>query len=95
MRFREMMLRKNGIPKGIRTPVAGMKTRSPRPLDDRDASRRQQVYTETLLSQTSFNNFFKKLFRGLFEQVFIDLFKALNHALCTEKFRHQLTPGIT
>ena len=26
--------RKNGDPKGTRTPVAGMKTRCPRPLDD-------------------------------------------------------------
>ena len=26
--------RRNGNPKGIRTPVAGMKTRCPRPLDD-------------------------------------------------------------
>ena len=25
---------KNGSPKGIRTPVAGLRTRSPRPLDD-------------------------------------------------------------
>ena len=30
---------KNGIPMGIRTPVAGMRTLCPRPLDDGDASR--------------------------------------------------------
>ncbi len=29
--------KKNGIPTGIRTPVGGMRTRCPRPLDDRDA----------------------------------------------------------
>ena len=28
--------KENGVPKGSRTPVAGMKTRSPRPLDDGD-----------------------------------------------------------
>ena len=28
------MEKKNGDPKGTRTPVAGMKTRCPRPLDD-------------------------------------------------------------
>ena len=29
-------LRKNGIPKGIRTPVTAVKGRCPRPLDDGD-----------------------------------------------------------
>jgi hypothetical protein len=29
-------VRKNGIPKGIRTPVTAVKGRCPRPLDDGD-----------------------------------------------------------
>ncbi len=33
----------NGVPKGIRTPVAGVKGRSPRPLDDGDNKRARIV----------------------------------------------------
>ena len=31
-----LMVKKSGIPKGIRTPVTAVKGRCPRPLDDRD-----------------------------------------------------------
>ena len=37
--YSRLMHFKNGIPKGIRTPVTAVKGRCPRPLDDGDVSR--------------------------------------------------------
>ena len=35
---------RNGVPKGIRTPVAAVKGRCPRPLDDGDKQQWREVY---------------------------------------------------
>lgn len=34
--FREAIVRTDGVPKGVRTPVAAVRGRSPGPLDDGD-----------------------------------------------------------
>jgi hypothetical protein len=36
--------RKDGVPKGVRTPVAAVKGRSPRPLDDGDTGLSSYVF---------------------------------------------------
>ena len=42
-------LKKDGIPKGIRTPVTAVKGRCPRPLDDGDIAKRAAHFTMLLL----------------------------------------------
>ncbi|CAI8874734.1 protein of unknown function [Methylocaldum szegediense] len=38
---------KHGVPKGVRTPVAAVRGRSPRPLDDGDVGEELIHYRET------------------------------------------------
>ncbi len=45
--------RKDGVPKGIRTPVAAVKGRSPRPLDDGDAGQRVSDFAEPGVTELS------------------------------------------